>query len=148
MIYDFEFFLANTSSSLLSSSQSSGLGGWRLGWHHEQQWPVSCIPVAHFLSFTKKCHNRMTRPPSLYWVIKPSPSATTGLEPVKCPVGVSEGSARHKNWLAPTGAFSALSVHSVYLNQWLVRWVVVASLSTLYLGRQQTFSGEFLSKAL
>lgn len=41
----------------------SGLGRWRLGWHHEQQRAVSCIPVAHLLNFTKKCQKKKKKNP-------------------------------------------------------------------------------------
>lgn len=39
----------------------SGTGGRGLGWHHEQQRAVSCIPVAHLLNFTEKCQKKKKR---------------------------------------------------------------------------------------
>lgn len=71
----------------------SGLGRWRLGWHHEQQRAVSCIPVAHLLNFTKKCQKKKKKSPGTPKL----PVSDLGFDPVKCPTEASDGSTRHKN---------------------------------------------------
>lgn len=92
----------------------SGIGRWRPGRHHEQQRPVSCIPVANFLNFTKKCQkkrekkskqNRKNRR-NCPWAL---------LEPIQCPPKASGGSWRHKKGSPGTIWCLDPTVHSIYL---------------------------------